>query len=462
MCASSCSKKNFKQSIRNEFFQAKKSEELLFFSNHDINPFVKVEELDWKPFEERIQLDLQFAFINYMNNPQLNFKAEIPSKLGFIFDFKEWNQINKITKEIIPFKREHPSLKSNIKRKRNTTKYIDYQVNENEIIPILLEDDKISYENIKSLAEDKKEYEDIKEKYKIEKEKLVKKVFFNVIKDYHIELNLRTELCFWENECKLNTPFPDFLFILIDEVQNMARLYDKDNKLKIYLEIINQIHNSNIFFFKIIQIFLIEGFLRTEINKFLSIGKSNYYECFKVFYISLVASFKYISENMLVSNYVVGKDIFLYRTSKPNQNEIDMYKERNYTYFSIIFQDFILCSTNFKEAEKSIDFNNENLVEYLWEILVPSYILESEKENLASIQNLSPESNKSDQVMLKSGVVIFIDKIIPYSKVIDATKILKKNKFIVKCILRSFSFESYFEALNIYYSLRLVNLQKID
>jgi len=75
---------------------------------------------------------------------------------------------------------------------------------------------------------------------------------------------------------------------------------------------------------------------------------------------------------------------------------------------------------------------------------------------LAFIETVLPQPN-DEEVIVRSGNVLFIDKIIHYKE----ANLEKKNKFVVKCILRSLSFNSYFESLKVYYSYRNVKIKNI-
>jgi len=206
--------------------------------------------------------------------------------------------------------------------------------------------------------------------------------------------------------------------------------------------------------------FMIDGFLQQKINQFLRlVGKSNYYENFKIFYLTLLASLKYCAENSPIPNHSFGDDIIIYRSSKPNPKEIEIFKSKDETNFSFLVREFLICTRNVKIVKKNMRLEDQSAIEYLWEILVPNYILEKESENLAFIETILPVPN-DEEVLIKSGAAIFIDKIIPYTETKGGLEVIINNKFIVKCILRSFSFISYYEAMKIYYSFRNVNLKK--
>jgi len=425
----------------------------LFYYKNEINPWVKEENVEWKPYEQKIQIDLKKGFENYLKDAKTNYKTEIPSKIGFIFDFKNWDQINKETKDILPFKREFCRIETNILRKKGISKYIDSNDTQVDYENIFLNDKIFDIKDV--IFNEGKEFESVKNTYNFQIEKNIKKVYFNVINEYNIELKVSDNLCFLKDNYKLDLNFKDFILILKDEMENLSKLFDKSNSAKVYMEKIHQLSNSSLFFNRIVEIFMIEGFLQNKINQFLRMNKSNYFENFKLFYISLLASLRYCSLNLPIPNYTLGYDILLFGYSQSNAKEMELYKSKNNTNFSIILNEFFICSKKPKYS-KNLNLQDENKIEIIWEILVPYYLLEYENESLVFIETVLPHPN-DEEVIIVSGSVFFIDKIIPYYE--DNQE--KKNKFVIKCILRSLTFSSYYEALKIYYIYRNVKIKKI-
>lgn len=428
----------------------------IFYYKNEPNPWVKEENVEWKPYSNKDQISLKSAFSNFLKDPKTFYKGEISSKPDHYFDFKDWNEINKFTKEILPFKREYFGIRSNILRPKKTNKYLDLVLGKDPE-PIIFEENLISKNS--NIFSKGSEFESYKNTYDFNKGKNVKKVVFSVINQTPIQLTFKEELCFFENDYNINLEYKDFLKIIKDEVENMARLFDKNNQLKIYLGLIDQISNTYLFFNKIIQMFFQDGFLQQKINEFLAFSKSNTYEYFKIFYISLMASIKYCSENASIPNYQYGDDLIIYRPSKVTNREIEVYNTKKNNSFTRIFNEFLIGTRNLKYAKKIMDLDNENSTEYLWEILVPEYIINFEKDIFICLDNILPVPNY-EEVLIKSGSVIFVDKIVPLYD--EKNQKEYRNKFVVKCILRSWSFNSYLESLKLYYSMRNSKLKTLN
>ena len=73
---------------------------------------------------------------------------------------------------------------------------------------------------------------------------------------------------------------------------------------------------------------------------------------------------------------------------------------------------------DYEESKKFIKKNDPIILEFFWEITIPNYIIKHEAINLADISQYS-QFIYEKEILIKSGAVIHIEKIVPYSEIIN-------------------------------------------
>lgn len=434
---------------------AKKSNQKVnyyFYYKTDENPWLQGKKSEWTEFEPIKQKELKIAYTTYLKNPKEKSQYDLVSEPNFSFDFKAWNRINKETKAILPIKKEYIQIDSNIIRMKKGNLYLPLEnLGFNE--PLNLKDEIL--EKNHKIFNMGKELESKRSQYDHEKNKNKKKFIFNVIDGHDIEIFLRDDLAFYSDNYVMDLKFSEFISILKDEIITMGRLYDTKNEIEKYLEMIDMASNSYLFYHKIIEIFNHEGFLKLKINEILHNGITNFYENIKLFYVALLASLKYISlnTNKASLNLIASKEkeVKIYMVTKPVKKVMDFYEANGNKNITRIFNEFLICTKSDSYAKKSLSFDNITRPQFFWKISVPNYLLEKEPEAISFCEGVLPLPN-NEEVFLRSGSVLYIDSISPMTKddniVLDKEKDLT-NKFLVNAILRSFSFDSYFEVMKI-------------
>lgn len=426
--------------------KSKNKTNYFFYYSCEIDDWAQAKKSDWKEFDHIGQKELIYSYNIYLKDPKEKSQFDIPSQPKFIFDFKNWNRINKETEGILPIKKEYLDIDSNIKRAKNEKIYLPI-----EKIPKgqpLTLPDKILEKDHKIFSNDKV-LDSMQNTYNFQINKNRKKIQFNVITGFNIELKIKNELCFFDDNYILDLNFNLFLISLKDELTTFAKIYNDGKDIEKYIKILDTVSNSYLFFNKIIEIFNYEGFLKNKVNEILHNNVSNYFEDIKLFYVTLLASLKYVSLNQSKSNFL--NESFIYMVTKPTKQDFDFYEANDNKDITRIFNEFLLCTKSENYAKKLLDFNNINEPQFFWKIIIPKYLMEREGESLCFAEGILPIPN-NEEVFLKSGSILYIDSITPYKE----TDIIKReekkdytNKYFVNAILRTFSFESYFQVMKI-------------
>ncbi len=158
------------------------------------------------------------------------------------------------------------------------------------------------------------------DKWKNENFKEKKIIYFDVIKDYNIKLEINSDLCFFKNNEYISMPFEKFISILKDEIKYLGELYDLNHSIKKYHELINKADNSDKFFYIIVKMYTMEGYLYKILNQFLRIKQSIHFDKIIFYYTSLLASFEYLKNLNPPNEIVLDNDLIVHRASKVSED----------------------------------------------------------------------------------------------------------------------------------------------
>lgn len=425
--------------------------EYLFFWKSNENAWNPKEKEQWSPFDLEDQMILNQAYSIYCLNPFYN-KVEIKKPAEWYIDFNQMIQINKIDhNKQRPIQRSNPNLITNIARLNRFNNINRVEENDIEPTPEIIANIKVQTFH---------ELIDSNYKYNKNKNKSLRKIHFNVIKNYKIELSVKDKLCFYNDNEEIKIPFENFIKILKDEITTLGKLYDLNYSIKFYIRELDKLEDSNSFFYGIIKMYTFEGFLYKKLNQYLRNLKTNYFEKIKLYYTSLLASFEYFSLLDLPEEVDTNEDLIVYRASKVFDSEFKKYEENGNKNITKIFNEFLSTSRDKTRVTNFFNKYDDSIKEYIWEIKIPKYMYESQRNNFAFIEKASVfECEK--EVLLRSGLVILIEEIVPYSQKSEdgEDEITFKNKYIKKCSLKSFEFCSYCNSINFNKDIDSLNLQ---
>lgn len=301
-----------------------------------------------------------------------------------------------------------------------------------------------------------------------------------------------------------------------DNKENNQNFNNFSNSIRLYRQLINDTSNPDEFFRSVVRAYTYEGFLSYYLNRLLK-TKSKKLNLIKHFYISLIASIDYFAPTHNLKIFEYSNLIFESHHQHENEqdNKIDLqalkpqfehihpceaaeeasscsssdieHFEFISAYFclkvsdyeikkltsndinnnkTLIFPEFLCTTINKKSAiENFLEKPTKEDVFYsvLVEIKIPKYILENEPKNYLFLNNLS-EYPTETELLIKSGAVIYTEDVIPfweYETSDNRHKISYENVFFQKCILRSFSFESYLENLKDNFNFLQLNTFRI-
>ena len=376
-----------------------------------------------------------------------------------------------------------------------------------------------------------------------EKFELKNSIRFNFNEKFKFEIKLKENILInYNNNYTKKISFENFKLKLKEEITHLLDChYDKiknkiektekneriekiernkislfENSYKFYFYYIDKMNYSEKFFENIIKIYSVEGCLYKVLNNILRNNNKKELEKIKFYYISLLASFQYCNMQQLpkgvfnyndnyninIKNSYNNKGIVLYRCSRVSNLEIRQYQKiiKNKENIIRIYNEFISTSRNKEKAMKFLYKNKCDIIEFIYEIKIPNYILNNEKENFAFFEEFSEYPNE-EEVLIRSGCVIEIEDIYPYVELENDNDIIckdnisvnsnflnnrnnninignisnissrnnsnrssnvksYKNKYILNCNLLSFSFESFIKTLNINNKIKILDLNK--
>lgn len=420
--------------------------DLQFFWKYNKDPWDPNEEEQWSPYDLEDQCILSDAYKEYIKDKSQD-AVNLNSSSDYYINLSHMVQISKKNKNNQrPVIRCHPNNVTNIVRPHrfDTAKYHANDIHTQVQIKILHQ---------KQIKDD---YEPSPVLNKTESKKKEKKIiFFNVFNGYPIKLEIDQKLCFFKDKYEIRITLEELKTILEHEIQSLEPQFVVVDSFTSYQTEIQQIWNATSFFTTIVQLYSIEGYLYKKLNEYLRTFDSKNFFKIKYYYICLLASFSYYSQTNIFPKPNPNGDIILYRGSNFSHNEHQEFIKKGSKIQ--VFYDFLLTSIGEQSVHKSFFNKNSTNKQYLWKIKIPSYLIINESYNFAQIPSISRYEGQ-EVVLLKSGAVISIDHIIPYSENICGQIEFYPNKFINICSLKSFSLSSFFKLISLDFSITTLNL----
>jgi len=420
-------------------------DEFQFFWKFNDDPWDESQKPIWVPYDLEDQCILIAAYKKYLENNSLN-EVSLKDPSDHYVDFKELVQINKNnSKKKRPIQRCHPNIITNIFRINRFYTHLNSNIKADFIEKKTLTSSYFS-DPIKTFFKNSKE----------EKTRKINKIYFKVFEEFSCELDIEEQLCFFEDETIINVSFEKLKSIIIFEIRDLGGESQLDSAKK-YISHIEDNTDYKSFFQKIVHIYTLEGYLYKNVNDYLRKLDKLGFEKIKYFYTCLLASFKYFSLNNKLDK---DKDLIVYRASKCLEEEFLEYNKQGNSNIVRIFKDFISTSSDPEVAISFFTKLDPSMKEFFWEITIPKVLIEQEAHNFADISNYSNFKNEKE-ILIRSGVIIQIDKIIPYTEEIDGKIIEYPNKFKKICTLKSFSLASFYKLISIDPSIKTLDLKEI-
>lgn len=424
----------------------KDDSKFIFFWKSNANPFRSSSEKQWSPYDLEDQYSLKLAYALYRVNPYFD-KGEIKKPNEHFVNFRNMMQISKRdTYRQRPIMRSLSDSVDNIVRLNRffyqDTKQIEYEPQINII----------NKENIE--VQNKEHFLALltSEKDQI-KEEINYTINFNVIQNISLKYQIKENLSFFKNNETIDIPFKTWLGYVEKEIHNLGILLDKRNSFLQYIDVLNESTNSQNFFKKISKMYTLEGFLFRKLNEYLRVFDVIGLKNLKYFYNSLLASFEYFSKLAPPKGIDINKDLTVYRGSKVSDKEFNEYFNNNNENIVRVFNEFISTSRRRSRAYGFFKKNEENAKSFMWEIKIPAEFLQNERQHFAFIEDYSIFESE-EEVLIKSGSVIHIEKIEPY----EENGFIVKNKYIKKCVLKSLEITKYLKTIKFDNSVQSLEL----
>jgi len=430
-------KNNNKQTSHNE-------EDFLFFwkSNKDI---WDSDESIWTPYDLEDESILKVGFQQFLENNNKNI-FNLKNQQNYV-DFSKMFILNKQNPlECRPILRISPKLVTNV-----------FRINRFDN-PFVLSNVKLDFMENQILNQN--EFELFFKNTDKEKCKKINKISFKVFSEFTCKLDIEERICFFENDYIIDIPLQEIKSILLEEINELGKEegqlpnFESQN---IYKSLIESIRNYKSFFKIILYIYTMEGYLYKKINNYLKIYQKVELEKIKYFYISLLASFKYLNKFIKIKD---DQDLIVYRASRFSEQEFKQYQNKNNFCMIRIFKEFLSTTSNpqiinsfYNNYEKEIP----NIKQFLWHIRIPKEIIKNESTNFADITEFSQFPSEKE-ILIKSGAIIQIDKIVPYTEKKGNQIIEYKNKYKALCTLKTFSFAPFFKLVSLDPSIKELNL----
>jgi len=424
-------KENLNQlSITQQHYSNDEEEFQFFIEANENNRNINI-NFQWTPYEAEDQFILKDAYKKYLQD---KFKSivELKKPSDYFIDFFKMLQIHKTdSNKNRAIQRFHPKLVSNIVRKnRFCTFNNDFKIKPNILrqqilngwgfLCFLLESDNNKFININ-------------------------KIFFKIFNEFPCEIEIEEDLCFFEDRTSIQLSLQEIKQVITKEVLNLSQLNGhNNNSADFYRSEIEKIADCASFFNKILYIYTIEGYLYRQINMLLQILDKSKLENIKYFYTSLLASFQYFSKK---TKFNCNQDLIVYRVSEFSDEEAESYNKQNNKNIYRIFNEFLSTSFDKKISVNYFHKDDSNTKEYLWEITIPKDIVKNEPHNFADISNTSIYPHEKE-ILIRSGAIIQINHIIPYTEVINNQEIIFPNKFKKICTLKSFSLACFLKLIS--------------
>jgi len=436
------------ESINLSDLRPENEEEFIFFvKNSNYNPMDELKQANWTPYEQEDQFLLKEFYQEYINDKKNNIFKLKSSPENYI-DFSQMVQKSyKNETEFKPIKRCNPhSINNNLTMNKN----IQSKISEMNLIEniTLNKTEFISF--FKTLGNDNL--------------KKSKKIFFKIFTEFTCEIEIEEKLCMFDNDSIIKFPLKEIKTILIEEIINLGKIdnhYLKSSLQNIYLSHISDILDYKSFFEKIISIYSMKGYMNEKLNEFLRNIDKLSLGIVKYFYVCLLASMQYFGLKCQIKN---NNDLVGYRKSICSQEEFNEYQEKYHSNVIVNFKEFLTLSLKPDLASHSFlnnDFNDQNKIEFLWEITIPKEIIKNEAINFADISQICESSNEK-KILVRNGAIIQIDKIIPFTENKGDQIIEMKNKYKKICTIKSFTLSTFLKFVTLNPLIKSIDLSNIE
>jgi len=420
-------------------------EEFIFFWQSNKNPWDVNEKKTWTPYDIEDDSKIRVAFQQYINDNSKNI-IHLKQPADHYIDFSKMLEINKHDFfKSKPIQRNNPKTMADIVRinRFDNSKISDVQVD-------LIQQQTLNQKNYTAFFRNSDK----------EESKKIIKIFFKVFPNFPCELEIEESLCCLEHKSIIDIPLQKMKLILHEEIEKLGREEEPLNfdSQNIYKSHIQSIFNYKTFYTKMVYMYTLEGYLYRNLNNYLRNSKKLKIEKIKYFYISLLASFKYLSQNTIINK---DMDLVVYRASRCSLNEFQQYQKGNNSNIIRIFKEFISTSINPEIAQhffnKEDKTENDDSIKLFWEITIPKEIIKYESSNFADISEFS-QFPFEKEILIKSGAIIQINEIIPFTEKIGDKIFEIKNKFRKICTLKTFSLASFFKLISLHSEIQYLHL----
>jgi len=431
-------------------------DEIYFFWKSNEDPWDINQDSIWSPYDMEDELLLRIAYKEYLKDLSKK-KCELKNPTDHYIDFSKMLQINKNNyKRQRPVRRDHPINLENIIRKNRFLVVQQAEKLNNQIKVNLINQDQLQNEsNLASFINDKN---NIKETKKIYFEIIQESDDDQSIKNFPYEIDIKEELFFFEdNNIKINYSLNEIKSIIIKEIHDFSIDFEKDqtfiNSAKYYESKLKSTNTIKLFFEIIVKIYTYEGFLYRKMNEYLRIYNIEGIKKIKIYYFSLLASLKFFSEQIKLNNN--DENMKVYRGSRYSDEEFKEYESKNFKGIIRIFYEFISTSKIPDLPKMFFNESTSDTPQFFWEIKIPKILLKYESSNFSDITKISylPSEN---EILIRSGAIIEIEKIIPYYK--PNEEVVYPNKYRLICSLKSFSLSSMLNVISLDASIEELNL----
>jgi len=420
---------------QNSLYLIKKLE--FYYESYSLYPYSKITEKNWKKFDDYNQNHLYDKYQLFEKNPQNSICSLIDQLSNCavcfdkmeIYDFETKNlfKIKKVEKKgNVDERKTQENINEPIQeRKRH---YIDYSRN---IRYDFLDSKIIKGQNDFNLFTDllkQNQKESIKIKYK-------------VFDEFPCTIEIDKELCNFENDITIEDSLETMKSNLITEIKKLGEEegegdFRRNTMKNIYEENIEKIIDHKTFFETMVFIYTIEGYLYKKLNNYLRENNKLEFEKIKIYCISLLASFQFLSQNNTLNQ---DEDMVVYRASRCSDEELQ--KFQNSPKIFPLFKEFLSTTKDCKVARELIEKDDNKDLNYkkiFWEITIPKFLIKNESHNFADISKHSQYKNESE-ILIRNGAIIETKSIRPYLE--NERNKENRNSGIVKitCTLRSFS-----------------------
>jgi len=419
----------------------KNNEDYTYFfwqSNQNLNSNEKI----WSPYEIDDEIIIKKAFYEYLDSSTKN-TIKLRSASQYFIDFIRMLQLNQYDR----FKQREVqicdvnSLDNILRPKRfETALFCAESVNLLDKTQIIKKADFKDFLNQMNSTNIKK-----------------RQIFFEVFFSFPIKIDIEDKYDIFPKETSIVISLDEMKTRLKREIIDLGKEFGSEYSISEYTSKIEQIDNSQNFFENIIKIFTIQGYLKSTLNEYLRNFNIQKLRTLENYYISLLASFEYFKKIKHKSTKYSEEDLIVYRVTTSSINEFTQYQKLNNKKIIRIFDEFISTSPEKKNVENYFNKYDSNSLQFYWEIKIPQSIIINEAFAFADISELSYFPVEKE-ILLRSGIIIEIEEIVPYTEKVNNQIITFSNKYRKICTVKSFILSSLNHFPKFDSSLILLNL----